>query len=210
MEWSCVGVCGGLWPVPRLTSQLPPPPPRATVQQSGPPQPSPQPVQPGGGRSKQRQGASAQASRLPTSACGKARATHTLDHCPAGILALGGQSTEAQCREECPQMGGSGRDVHSSPAPSTAHGLGLRGAWAGRGAAGVWAPASRGQQPARDLEQEPLSGRPYSPAGSVCPSVQESRAGHPAASAAHCHGPGDGRVPGGRAHRRGAPGCPGH
>ena len=87
---------------------------------------------------------------------------------------------------------------------------GVRGAWAGRGAAGVWAPASHGQQPTRDLEREALSGRPYGPAGSVCPSVQESRAGHPAASAAHCHGPGDGRVPGGRAHRRGAPGCPGH
>lgn len=63
---------------------------------------------------------------------------------------------------------------------------------------GCWVPASRGQQ------REALSGRPYGLAGSVRPSVQESRAGHPVASAARCHGPGDGQVPGGRAHHRGA------
>ena len=95
-------LCGCAWvtlacPQAHQPVTAPSPPPQATMQQSlsGPPQPSPQPVQPGGGRSRQRQGASAQASRLPSSARGRSRATYTLDCCPAGISALGWQSTEA-------------------------------------------------------------------------------------------------------------------
>ena len=155
-EWSCVGVPEGLWPVPRLTASLPNSP-RATVQQSlsGPPQPSPQPLQPGGGRSRRRRGASAQASRLPGSARGRARVTPHAGLLPGGHLSPGPAEHRGPVPGgECPQTGGSGRDTHSSPAPPTAdgpRGEGRVGRLGCRWGAGLPPPVGN-KQPARDLE----------------------------------------------------------
>lgn len=134
-----------------------PTPPHATVQQSlsGPPQPSPQPVQPGGGRSRRRRGASAQASQLPGSARGRARVTPHAGPLPGGHLAPGPAEHRGPVPwGECPQMGSSGRDTHSSPAPSTAdgpRGEGRVGRSGCRWGAGLPPPVGN-KQPARDLE----------------------------------------------------------
>ena len=198
-EWSCVGVPEGLWPVPRLTASLPNPP-RTTVQQSlsGPPQPSPQPLQPGGGRSRRRRGASTQASRLPGSARGRARVTPHAGLLPGGHLGPGPAEHRGPVPwGECPQrvaLGETRTPVLLLPRQT---GPGVRGVWAGRGAAGLPPPMGN-SLPGTWNERPSQATRPSS--RQCAPSVQESRAGHPAASAARCHGLGEGRAPGVRAH----------
>lgn len=99
----------------------PSPPPQATVQQSlsGPPQPSPQPVQPGGGRSRQDKGphAAAPAAKLCRVSRSEQHTCWTAAQLASG--APGRQSTEAQRREESvlrrAALGKTCPPVHSFP-----------------------------------------------------------------------------------------------
>ena len=139
-----------------------------------------------------------QALPVAGSARGRARVTPHAGLLPGGHLGPGPAEHRGPVPwGECPQrvaLGETRTPVLLLPRQT---GPGVRGVWAGRGAAGLPPPMGN-SLPGTWNERPSQATRPSS--RQCAPSVQESRAGHPAASAARCHGLGEGRVPGVRAH----------